>query len=152
MQKQQAALRFCFNGTFFIKTNLFFKIISGSSPNSRRFCFIQIVSSSRWSWKLWFFFNRKVIFTYSENMEEEARHELTDNDISVRPNQKGTKYQGIKTPGVIERFPLDTGQWGEIYVQMKVIYAHLLHRRSLFITNKWAHLMYLVSIQILNMF
>lgn len=73
--------------------------------------------------------------------------------IKVLSQIRGCKHQGIiKISGVIERFPLDTGQWGEIYVQMEVIYAHLLHKRSLFIANKWAHLIYLVSIQILNVF
>lgn len=43
-------------------------------------------------------------------------------------------------------------RYWKIYVQMEVIYAQLLHKGSLFIANKWAHLMYLISIQILNVF
>lgn len=36
----------------------------------------------------------------------------------------------------MKQLPLDTGQQGEIYVQMEVIYAQFLHKGSLFIANK----------------
>lgn len=66
-------------------------------------------------------------------MEEEAGHEETDNDKNVKPIQKNTNIRGLlKTPGLVERWmkllPLDTGQWGEIYVQMEVIYAVVTQR------------------------
>lgn len=74
-------------------------------------------------------------------MEEEAGCEETDNDKNVKPTHKNTNIRGIlKTPGLVKlwmkQLPLDTGQQGEIYVQMEVIYAQFLHKGSLFIANK----------------
>lgn len=89
-------------------------------------------------------------------MEEETGCEKTGNDKNVKPMQN-TNIRGLlKTAGLVERWmkhlPLDTGQQGEIYVQMEVIYAQFLHKGSLFIATKWAHLMDLISIQILDVF
>lgn len=90
-------------------------------------------------------------------MKEEAGREERDNDKNVKPIQRNTNIRGLlKSPGLVERWmkqlPLDTGQRREIYVQMEVIYAQLLHKGSLFIANKWTHLMDLISIQILLCF
>lgn len=76
---------------------------------------------------------------------------------NAKPIQKNKNIRELlKTPGLVEsrmkQLLLDTGQLSEIYVQIKVIYAHLLHKGSLFIANKWAHLMDLISIQIFNVF
>lgn len=109
---------------------------------------------------IFFFFNRKDSGRVLHTLEiwkrklEVRKWTMTKN---AKPIQKNKNIGGLlKTPGLVEsrmkQLLLDIGQWSEIYVQIKVIYAHLLHKGSLFIANKWAHLMDLISIQIFNVF
>lgn len=148
MHKQLAALCFSFllNRTFFIKSNFYFsRSFQAALQNPLSILSFKLFPIGHDHCDYNSFFCccccRKEILTYFRNMKEEAGREERDNDKNVKPIQRNTNIRGLlKSPGLVERWmkqlPLDTGQRHEIYVQMEVIYAQLLHKGSLFIANK----------------